>query len=157
MSENILPMFFSRTFMVPCHIFRSLSHFKLILCKVWGCVLTSLVYVWLSSFSNTTCWRDCLFPILYSCLPCQRLMDCRCVGLFWVLCSVPLICTYVFVPIPHCFDYSVCVLVAQLCLTLCDPTDCSLPGSSVCGILQARILEWVANALLQGLITVVFY
>ena len=32
----------------------------------------------------------------------------------------------------------------QLCLTLCDPMDYSLPGSSVCGILQARILEWVA-------------
>ena len=29
-------------------------------------------------------------------------------------------------------------------LTLCDPVDCSLPGSSVHGILQARILEWVA-------------
>ena len=36
------------------------------------------------------------------------------------------------------------VLVAQLCLTLCDPIDCSLPDSSVHGILQARILEWVA-------------
>ena len=35
------------------------------------------------------------------------------------------------------------VLLAQLCLTLCDPRDCSLPGSSVHGILQARILEWV--------------
>ena len=32
----------------------------------------------------------------------------------------------------------------QLCLTLCDPIDGSLPGSSVPGILQARILEWVA-------------
>ena len=32
----------------------------------------------------------------------------------------------------------------QSCLTLCDPIDCSLPGSSVHGILQARILEWVA-------------
>ena len=31
----------------------------------------------------------------------------------------------------------------QSCLTLCDPIDCSLPGSSVYGILQARILEWV--------------
>ena len=36
------------------------------------------------------------------------------------------------------------VLVAQLCLTLCDPMDYSLPGFSVHGILQARILEWVA-------------
>ena len=35
-------------------------------------------------------------------------------------------------------------LVAKTCLTLCDPIDCSLPGSSVHGILQARILEWVA-------------
>ena len=32
----------------------------------------------------------------------------------------------------------------QLCPTLCDPMDCSLPGSSVHGILQARVLEWVA-------------
>ena len=39
---------------------------------------------------------------------------------------------------------SVCVLSLQLCLTLCDPVDCSLPGFSVREILQARILEWVA-------------
>ena len=32
----------------------------------------------------------------------------------------------------------------QLCLTLCDPIDCSLRGSSVYGTLQARLLEWVA-------------
>ena len=36
------------------------------------------------------------------------------------------------------------VLVSQLCLTLCDPMDCSPPGSSVRKIFQARILEWVA-------------
>ena len=34
--------------------------------------------------------------------------------------------------------------ITQSCPTLCDPMDCSLPGSSVHGILQARILEWVA-------------
>ena len=34
--------------------------------------------------------------------------------------------------------------VAQSCLTLCDPIDCSLPGSPIHGIFQARILEWVA-------------
>ena len=43
-----------------------------------------------------------------------------------------------------------CCLVAQLCLTLCDPMDCSLPGSSVHGILQARILEWVAISFSRG-------
>ena len=36
------------------------------------------------------------------------------------------------------------VLVIQSCLTLWDPMDCSLPGSSVHGILQAGMLEWVA-------------
>ena len=36
--------------------------------------------------------------------------------------------------------------VAQSCLTLCDPMDCSLPGSSVHGIFQARVLEWGAIA-----------
>ena len=36
------------------------------------------------------------------------------------------------------------MLVAQSCPTLCDPMDCSPPGSSVHGVLQAEILEWVA-------------
>ena len=40
--------------------------------------------------------------------------------------------------IPHA------LLVAQSCLTLCDPMDCSLPGSSVHRIFQAKMLEWVA-------------
>ena len=66
----------------------------------------------------------------------------------------------VFIPIPkkssdkECSNYhtialilrlaKVKVLVAQSRPALCDPMDCSLPGSSVHGILQARILEWVA-------------
>ena len=36
--------------------------------------------------------------------------------------------------------------VAQSCLTLSDPTDCSLPGSSVHGIFQGRVPEWVTSA-----------
>ena len=43
---------------------------------------------------------------------------------------------------PHC--WCCCRLVAQSCRTLCDPMDCSPPGSSVHGISQARMLEWVA-------------
>ena len=42
------------------------------------------------------------------------------------------------------WKWSVKVLVAQLCPTLCDHMDCILPGSSVHGILQIRILDWVA-------------
>ena len=41
--------------------------------------------------------------------------------------------------------------VTQLCLTLRDPVDCSLPGSSIHGILQARVLEWVAIAFSDSL------
>ena len=36
--------------------------------------------------------------------------------------------------------------VIQLCLTLCDPMDCSLPGSFIHGIFQERVLEWGAIA-----------
>ena len=40
--------------------------------------------------------------------------------------------------------------VAQSCLTLCDPLDCSLPGSSLHGIFQARVLEWVGISFFRG-------
>ena len=43
-----------------------------------------------------------------------------------------------------CKLYMKCKKVAQLCLALCNPMDCSPPGFSVHVILQARILEWVA-------------
>ena len=43
--------------------------------------------------------------------------------------------------------FGMCV---QSCLTLCDPMDYSLPGSPVHGILQARILEWVASSYSRG-------
>ena len=40
--------------------------------------------------------------------------------------------------------------VTQSCLTLCDPMGCSLPGSSVYGIFQERVLEWVAISFSRG-------
>ena len=48
-----------------------------------------------------------------------------------------------------CKDF-LCVLVTQSCLTLCNSLDWSPPGSSVHGILQARILEWVAIPFFRG-------
>ena len=51
----------------------------------------------------------------------------------------------------YCFLVSkVKVLVAQPYLTLCDPMDCSPPGSSVHGILQGRIPEWVTIPFSRG-------
>ena len=52
-----------------------------------------------------------------------------------------------FILTEHLF---VCALVAQSCPTLCDPVDCSPMGSSVPGILLARILEWVAILFPRG-------
>ena len=46
----------------------------------------------------------------------------------------------------QCMDVKSESEVAQLCPTLSDPMDCSLPGSSIHGIFQARVLEWGAIA-----------
>ena len=43
--------------------------------------------------------------------------------------------------------------IAQLCRTLCNPMDCSLPGSSVHGTLQARVLEWGAITFSQHVLS----
>ena len=48
------------------------------------------------------------------------------------------------------FNLSESVFVTQLYLTLCNPMEYSLPGSSVHGILQARILEWVTIPFSRG-------
>ena len=72
----------------------------------------------LSLNSNIFCHTECHFSVLY-------------------------ICVYVLYIYIYIYTSVLC-LVAQPCPTLCHPLDCSLPGSSVHGILQARILEWVA-------------
>ena len=58
--------------------------------------------------------------------------------------------SYSFLPVVYPQVCSLCLHLRcvhakslQLCLTLCDPIDCGLPGSSVHGILQARVLEWI--------------
>ena len=80
----------------------------------------------------------------WTCVPCTG----RRVFNRWTTREVPLC---IFLRNPSCFyGVSVCVLVAQLCLTLCDPMDCSPPGFSVHRILQARILEWVAISFSRG-------
>ena len=50
---------------------------------------------------------------------------------------------------PFIYKY-ICVKSLQSCLTFCNPMNCSFPGSSVHGILQIRILEWVAIVFSRG-------
>ena len=52
--------------------------------------------------------------------------------------------------VPHLPSTGVGGLVAKSCPTLCDPMDCSLPGSSVHGIFQARIMKWLAISFSRG-------
>ena len=95
MSDNVLPMFLSRSFMVSCLIFKSLRHFEFIF--VYGvseCSKFTDLHVAVQ-LPSTTCWRDCLFSTVYSCLFCRRLIYCRCVGLFLgsLFCSIdPYVC-----------------------------------------------------------------
>ena len=54
------------------------------------------------------------------------------------------------IPILKKDTWNMCVLVAQSCPSLCNPMDYSSPGSSVHGLLQTRILEWVAIPFSRG-------
>ena len=82
-----------------------------------------------------------------------------CVRKLITYCPIPSMFVVVFCPptsrlpiSPRPPQWDACVRVKslQLCPTLCDPMDCSLPGSSVHGILQARIVEWVTMPSSRG-------
>ena len=73
------------------------------------------------------------------CASCRNVFVCTCVYVS-VCIHVCVLCVYMCVFVYMC----VCVKSLQLCPTLCGLMDCSPPGPSVYGILQARILEWVA-------------
>ena len=66
----------------------------------------------------------------------------------FLLFNPPSLWYFVMAALPN--YYAVLFLVAQSCQTLCDPVDCSPPGSSVSGILQARILEWITMPSSRG-------
>ena len=77
------------------------------------------------------------FWILYSYwLNCLKILP----PILWTVCSLSWLSSW------KCF----CCLATQSCPTFCNIMDCSLPGPSVLGTSQARILEWVSHFLLQG-------
>ena len=85
-------------------------------------------------------------------LPLSHLWGSICVYNITYICEVSMVsyiwCTY---DIWYYFKiYHVCVLVAQLAWTFCDPMNCSWPGTCVRGILKARILQWVVIPLARG-------
>jgi len=76
--KNCSAYVFSKSFIVSDFTFRFLIHFEFIF--VYGVRECSnfILYLWLSSFLSTICWRGSLFSIVYSCLLCHRLGDFRC-------------------------------------------------------------------------------
>jgi len=121
MSLSVLPMFSFKSFTISGLTFRSLIHFEFIFAYGIKCSNFILLYVAVQFTQHHLLKR---------------------------------------LPLPHCIflpplpkirhPCTVLCLVAQSCLTLCDPMDCSSPGSSSIGILMARILEWVAMTSSRG-------
>ena len=98
---------------------------------------------------------------IFCCVHSRQPLLCSSIGLFLVECLGPPVAELklilrtaclrnVKVPIPYLAHKEVKMLVAQLCLTFCNPMDYSTPGSSVHGISQARILEWVDISFSRG-------
>ena len=104
---------FSSSLMVSYHMFNSLSHLNWLLYMVRRCVLTSLTFMWLSNFPNTTCWRDfCLLYILASFVKDELTIDVW--VFFYARYSVALIPMSVFVQIPWCFDCGSFVILSEV-------------------------------------------
>jgi len=114
-------------------------------CMVWGCVLVSLICMPLSRFPSNACWKDGLFPILCSCLLCQRLIDHRCLGLFLLgscFCSIGL---------SVCFGTSTTVLMT-VALSYCLKSGRVMPPAwflflrialAILGPLWSHINVWI--------------
>ena len=98
-------MFSFRNFMVSC----------IILCMVWGCVLTSLIYMQLSSFPKLLAEKTIFSPL-------------------YILAS-KIIWPWVYGFLCEC-------MLSHSVMSDCGPMDCSQPGSSVYGIFQARKFHW---------------
>ena len=127
-------VFFQKFYGIVSYIERSLKQFERVflacLSMVWGCVLTSLIDMWLPSFPSVACWKDLLFSIVYSHLLCQGLIDCRYVGLvlgslfctFGLCVCLSCFCTstmlvwfgLVWFFLPCCFDYCSLVVLSEV-------------------------------------------
>ena len=131
------------------------SDFSFLFCKIKSIVLKKLpwwlniiyVAIWEVAENTKTSWVESWLPYLL-CGALDKLPPCFCIV------TIPTEEIhhedYINLQTNHlkqCLVYKTtqccCCLVAQLCLTLCHLMDCSPPGSSVHGIFQARILEWV--------------
>ena len=105
-------------------------------CKVYGSILLPVL-------------KDLILSYEQSSIPSTPLKITLFLLCFQTLFLLDSVFTIFFSLTVGTFNLEVC-LVTQSCPTLCNPMDCSSPDSSVLGILQARILEWVAMPSSRG-------
>ena len=105
--ENVLPMFSSGSLIVSYLTFKPLSLFEFI--TVHGVrVCSNFIDLHAAlQVSQHHLLKRLFFPILYSCLLCQRWIDHRYLCLFLFIHSVPLVWVSIFVLVPCCLDYSI--------------------------------------------------
>ena len=129
------------------------------ICTVKGCVRTQCVWVLDGSCRVVSSWARLFVRLgpkrrrLELCLEGSLLLS---RSLFNKVLSLSLLPGMISAWLAWSIKTSVLLFeseseVAQLCLTLCNPIDCNLPGSSVHGIFQAGILEWVAISFSSGI------
>ena len=106
---------------------------------VYGVAQSRTGLTWLSSSSSSSSSSSILHYLLGNLKPSWSFRNAKCyiLKVLYMLYELMLLC----------ISESE---IAQSCLALCDPMDCSLPGSSIHGISQARILEWVAISSSRG-------
>ena len=95
----------SRILIILCFTFRAMIYLELIFMKDVRSVSRFTFLHVTPSCSNTICWRDYLCPIVLPLLFRWTLVDYIYGGLFWAVCSFPLIYLSVLSPVPHCLDY----------------------------------------------------
>ena len=142
---------------IPPRVVFSGVKFRVFLCKDFNTGNFSNVFIW---FPNSLIYCSALSVLLFSPLIeflfCQLHVNmCTDEVPSWLSLCIIIICYYIHLYgrcsvglQPYLYSYH---LVAKSCQTLCDPMDCSPPGSSVHGTLQARPLEVVAIPFPRGL------
>ena len=104
MSESVLPMFSSRSFIVSGLTIRSLIHFEFILCMVLESVLVLFFYKWLTSFPAPLVKEVVFFPLYILASFVEDKVSIVLWIYLWAFYSVPLIYVSVFVPVPYSLD-----------------------------------------------------
>ena len=143
MSENVLPMFSSRSLMVSCLTFKSLSHFEIIF--VHGVrMCSSFIDLHVTvQFSQHHLLKRLSFSHFVFLPPLLKIIDRRCLGLFLGSLFCPFLCKSVLVLVPHCLDYSCFIILPEVWKSY---ASCLVFGPQVCfgnSVLWFHINFWI--------------